>query len=73
MMIYIVVLHDYEADWPGYEIAGVYSVFEDAVVYLEKRGYLSKDPMYRCWYYPTDDDFVEAEIVGYKVMFHDNL
>lgn len=71
MMIYIVVLHDYEAEWPGYEIAGVYSVFEDAVEYLEQRGYLSKDPMYRCWYCPADGDYVEAEIEAKKVIFRD--
>lgn len=61
MKVYIVLLHDVEAEWPHCEIGGVFVYKQDAKEYLEKRGYLNDRSSWN-WYYPTDEDYAEAHI-----------
>lgn len=61
MKVYIVLLHDVEAEWPHCEIGGVFRYHDDAVKYLKKRGYLNDRSSWN-WYYPTDEDYAEADI-----------
>ena len=63
--VFVVVLHDVEADWPNCEVK-VFRYHDDAVKYLIKRGYLNDKSAWN-WYCPDDHDFCEAHIEEHDI------